>query len=38
MDALPLTDSGKIQKFVLRDRFVRDELLRLASHQNERGT
>ena len=38
MDALPLTDSGKIKKIVLRDRFVRDELPRLASHQNERGT
>jgi fatty-acyl-CoA synthase len=26
VDALPLTPSGKIQKFVLRERFVRDNL------------
>jgi len=26
VDALPLTPSGKIQKFVLRDRFVREDL------------
>jgi fatty-acyl-CoA synthase len=36
-DTLPITPSGKIQKFVLRDQFVREDLPRLEGQQKEQG-
>lgn len=35
LETWPLTPSGKIQKFVLRDQFVREELPRRTAHQQE---